>query len=72
MSMPSTDETTTLAERMAAFWSGISPANEPARIMAGQLAASQAGFARLRGGMAFEEEPAGFEAALQAVKETGL
>lgn len=65
-------DTAALVEATAAFWSGIEPPNAAAVAMAGQLAATRDGFAALRGAMAFEDEPASFEAALLAVKETGL
>ncbi|MCZ8043567.1 MAG: hypothetical protein O9330_13895 [Beijerinckiaceae bacterium] len=53
----------------ARTWSGIEQPNEAAGIMADALAASIAGFAALRGQLAFEDEPSSFEAALQATKE---
>jgi hypothetical protein len=66
------EATTEIVKATAAFWSGIVPPNDAALAMAGQLAATRDGFAALRGAMAFEEEPAAFEAVLVTVKETGL
>lgn len=62
----------TMVETTAAFWSGIVPPNAAAMTLAAQLAETRDGFVALRGAMAFEDEPASFEAALQAVKDTGL
>jgi hypothetical protein len=50
-------------------WHGISPPNDPARRLAAELAATVKAFEALRGTLAFEDEPSGFEAALQATKE---
>ncbi len=55
-------------EISVAAWSGIAPPNEPARRMAADLAASIAAFEALRGTLAFEDEPASFEAALLEAK----
>jgi hypothetical protein len=55
-------------EISVAAWSGITPPNEPARRMAADLAASIAAFEALRGTLAFEDEPASFEAALLEAK----
>lgn len=57
-------------EEQIATWSGVALPNETARAMAGQLASLMKGFEALRGTLAFEDEPASFEAALQATKET--
>ena len=61
-----------LAETEATIstWHGISPRNDPGRRMAAELADTIAAFEKLRGTLIFEDEPAGFEAALQATKET--
>lgn len=65
-------EAVALVEATAAYWSGVTPPNAAAIALAGQLAATRTGFAALRGAMVFEDEPASFEAALLATKETGL
>lgn len=54
---------------MALDWSGVTPANTAATTMAAQLGDTAAGFAALRGTMAFEAEPSGFLAALDYAKE---
>ncbi len=59
-------------EAAAGYWSGVVPPNAASAAMAGQLAGIRDGFVAARGAMAFEEEPASFEAALLSVKETGL
>ena len=59
----------TSIEATIARWFGIEPPNDPARRLAAQLQATLAAFEALRGTMAFEDEPASFEAALQATKE---
>ena len=56
-------------EASVAAWSGIALPNDPARRLAADLAATISGFERLRGTLAFEDEPSSFEAALQATKE---
>ena len=50
-------------------WSGVAAPNEVARAWAAQHEALIKGFEALRGTLAFEDEPASFEAALQATKE---
>jgi hypothetical protein len=57
-------------EAMIATWHGIAAPNDPARRLALELADTIAAFEKLRGTLAFEDEPASFEAALQATKET--
>ena len=52
-------------------WFGIEPPNDPGRRMAADLDRSIRAFETLRGTIVFEDEPASFEAALQATKETG-
>ena len=56
-------------ERSIQDWFGIAPPNAPGRRMAADLASTIEAFARLRGGIMFEDEPSSFEAALQATKE---
>jgi hypothetical protein len=56
-------------EATIATWFGINPPNDPARRMAAELADTIAAFEKLRGTLVFEDEPASFEAALQATKE---
>jgi hypothetical protein len=61
-----------LAETEATIltWHGIAAPNEPGRRLTEELADTIAAFERLRGTLVFEDEPASFEAALQATKET--
>jgi len=59
----------TSVEATIARWFGIDPPNDPARRLASELAATIEAFERLRGTLAFEDEPSSFEAALQATKE---
>ncbi|ONG50180.1 hypothetical protein BKE38_19050 [Pseudoroseomonas deserti] len=54
----------------AGRWSGVQPPNEAALELAADLQSIVAAFEAVRGGLRFEDEPAGFEAALQACKET--
>lgn len=63
------DDFEKLVEEQVRIWHGISPPNAAARIMARQLAGVIAGFAALRGTLVFEDEPASFEAALEATKD---
>ncbi len=58
-----------LIAEQADTWSGVTPPNEAAKVLAASLEASIRGFEALRGQLAFEEEPSSFEAALQEVKE---
>ena len=60
---------TELVAEQSEAWTGITQPNAAAGEMAGLLAASIAGFERLRGQLVFEDEPSSFEAALQATKE---
>jgi|tagenome__1003787_1003787.scaffolds.fasta_scaffold6992137_1 hypothetical protein len=53
----------------AEVWSGIKVPNEAGAAMAEALQATADGFARLRGALVFEEEPASFEAVLREFKE---
>jgi hypothetical protein len=66
------DPKPTETEATIARWFGIAPPNDPGRRMAADLAATISAFEALRGTMVFEDEPASFEAALQATKEPGL
>ena len=59
----------TLSEATIMRWHGIEPPNDPAKRLAAELAATIEAFEALRGTLAFEDEPASFEAALQATKE---
>ncbi len=52
-------------------WHGVVAPNDPARRMAADLAATIAAFESLRGTLAFEDEPASFEAALRETMEPG-
>lgn len=64
-----TEKLSDLIKAVAEEWSAIVPPNEAGLILADQMTGTIAGFAAERGKMAFEDEPAGFEAALQATKE---
>jgi hypothetical protein len=57
-------------EQTIARWFGVSAPNDPARRLAAELADTIRAFEALRGTLRFEDEPASFEAALQATKET--
>ena len=63
--------TTFLADTESAVlkWHGITAPNDPGRRLAAELAGTIAAFEKLRGTLAFEDEPASFESALQATKE---
>jgi hypothetical protein len=61
----------TEVEATIARWFGIVPPNAPAQRLAADLAATITAFEALRGTIAFEDEPASFEAALKATKEAG-
>jgi len=56
-------------EEQAKFWSRITPPNAVGHNFARELAATVQGFERVRGQLAFEDEPSSFEAALQDTKE---
>jgi hypothetical protein len=56
-------------EATIARWHGIVAPNDPARRMAAELISTIRAFAALRGTLAFEDEPASFEAALHDTKE---
>jgi len=57
-------------EAMIARWHGVSAPNDPGRRLTAEFADTIAAFEKLRGTLVFEDEPASFEAALQATKET--
>ncbi len=63
------DEFLRATEASIATWHGIAAPNAPARRLTGELAATLAAFAALRGDLAFEDEPASFEAALRGAME---
>jgi hypothetical protein len=60
----------TQIEATVKTWFGVTAPNDPARRLAAELADTIAAFEKLRGTLVFEDEPASFEAALQAAKET--
>jgi hypothetical protein len=60
---------TTLVREQAAAWSSIVPPNPVAEKLAAAFADTIAGLSALRGGLAFEQEPASFLTALQETKE---
>ena len=57
------------SEAMIAAWHGVQAPNEPGRRLVSDLQKTIAAFEKLRGTLVFEDEPASFEAALQATKE---
>jgi len=60
----------TQTETTITTWHGVTAPNDPARRLTQELADTIAAFEKLRGTLVFEDEPASFEAALQATKET--
>ncbi|MSP03294.1 MAG: hypothetical protein EXR07_19955 [Acetobacteraceae bacterium] len=60
----------TQTEASILTWHNVAAPNDPARRLAAELAFTIAAFEKLRGTLVFEDEPASFEAALQATKET--
>jgi len=60
-----------LTQTNIATWHGVEPPNDAGRRLAADLANTIKAFEALRDGMRFEDEPASFEAALQATKEPG-
>ena len=52
-------------------WSGVEPPNAAALHALADMAHLIAEIERVRGGLAFEDEPSGFEAALRDLKEPG-
>jgi hypothetical protein len=56
-------------EEQTKFWSGVAPPNATGEEFVRGLVEIAKGFERLRGQMAFEDEPSSFEAALQEIKE---
>jgi hypothetical protein len=56
-------------EATIARWHDIAAPNDPARRMAAELISTIRAFEALRGSLAFEDEPASFEAALHDTKE---
>jgi len=56
-------------EQTIARWHGVAAPNDPARRMAADLIDTIRAFEALRGTLAFEDEPAGFEAALHDTRE---
>jgi len=59
----------TQTESMISTWHGVTAPNDPGRRLTTELAETIAAFEKLRGTLVFEDEPASFEAALQATKE---
>ena len=59
----------TVVRDQAAAWSSVTPPNAVAEKLAAGFAETIAGLSALRGGLAFEQEPASFLAALQETKE---
>ncbi len=60
-----------ITEAMIAAWHGILPPNDAARRLAADLANTIAAVEAVRADLRFEDEPASFEAALQATKAGG-
>jgi len=59
-----------MTETTIARWHGINVPNAAAERLTAELEGIIAAFEALRGTLVFEDEPSGFEAALQATKET--
>jgi hypothetical protein len=59
----------THVESTISRWHGIKAPNDPAKRLAAELADTITAFEALRGTLGFEDEPAGFELALQATKD---
>lgn len=64
-----TDKIEQQVEEQVKFWSGVAPPNAAGKEFARGLAEIAKGFERLRGQMAFEDEPSSFELVLQEIKE---
>lgn len=62
-------EIAALVQAQAAAWSSVKPPNAVGEQLAGAFAETIASLSALRGGLAFEQEPASFLAALQDTKE---
>ncbi|NQW51739.1 MAG: hypothetical protein HQ465_10910 [Rhodospirillales bacterium] len=58
-----------LVKEQAATWSTVKPPNSAGEEFATGLGDVLRGFEKLRGELAFEDEPSSFEAALQETKE---
>ena len=58
-----------VVKEQAATWSSVKPPNPAGEEFATGLGGVQRGFEKLRGKLAFEDEPSSFEAALQETKE---
>jgi hypothetical protein len=56
-------------EAMIANWHGVTAPNEPGRRLTDDLQNTIRAFEKLRGTIAFEDEPSSFEAALLATRE---
>lgn len=67
--MPSPSDIAILIREQAAAWSSVTPPNPVGEALAETFAETIAGLATLRGGLAFEQEPASFLTALQETKE---
>lgn len=59
----------TVVRDQAAAWSSVTPPNAVGEQLAAAFAETIASLSTLRGGLAFEQEPASFLAALQETKE---
>jgi hypothetical protein len=67
--MPEPSEIAALVETQAAAWSSVKQPNAVGHRLAAAFAETIASLAALRGGLAFEQEPSSFLAALQETKE---
>ncbi len=66
------DDFLAITESVIDRWFGVTPPNAPGRRLTAELTRTITAFEALRGTLAFEDEPASFESALQATKEPGL
>lgn len=67
--MSDSSEIAALVRAQAAAWASITPPNAVGEKLAEAFAETIASLSTLRGGLAFEQEPASFLAALQETKE---
>jgi hypothetical protein len=67
--MPEPQEIAALVEAQAAAWSSVKLPNATGHQLAAAFAETIASLAALRGGLAFEQEPASFLSALQETRE---
>jgi hypothetical protein len=67
--VPEPSEIAALVQAQAEAWAAVKPPNAIGDQLAAAFAETIASLSALRGGLAFEQEPASFLAALQQTKE---